>query len=178
MMRTLESLLRDRHGFVADDFGPERAEVRFDVRTGAIGRWPGSHVGRTGKPAVAVREFVGEGQSLSFLPTPTLGRRVTVYVLAVNEDGLVALSWAGAVGFLPWQMLAYGLSHTATVEIEADDADAPDAPAAGRRALREEIVWLQAESLLHTRLAAVAAARIEDLRAELAADDLNRSLNG
>lgn len=173
IMQTLESLLRTRHGFSGNDFGPQRAEVRFNVRSGSIGRWSGPDK----TPTVTMGEVVGPGDVLTIRPNATLGRRVAVYVLAVGDDGLTAMSPIGTVGFLPWQMLAYGLSHTAAVEIEDTDPETPDSDDGARLALCDEIAWLETEATLHIRLAAAAAERIDALQSELAAHDLTRSHN-
>lgn len=80
----------------------------------------------------------------------------------------VALSPKGQVGFLPWQMLAYGLSQASTVEIrsvhETDDEETADERNA---ALRCEICRLTGDLRRQENVVKDMIGHIDNLEQEL-----------
>jgi hypothetical protein len=128
-MPTLRAILCDQFGFRPADFGSADNAIWIDSRRGTI-RPAGSTDPAMTIPISGVFQI---GDEITIVPHADSSNKARFTILSINEDGFSVLFANGSAGFLPWEILSYGISNPSSVEIDrhtfqtrsdlADDTD-------------------------------------------------------
>lgn len=143
-MFTLDKLLRSNFGFTDEELAPP-ALVSVDSQAGTLSP-------HTRNVIVRLSDLFQVGEEVDLIPTASSGRHARFCILQINDDGIEGIAPDGRTGFLPWEMLSYGLSRPALVAITPLDADAhfPDSAISSSRTYYKEQLVREREAVKAT----------------------------
>jgi hypothetical protein len=169
-MLTLREILCEQFGYRPEDFGSADGAVWIDSRRGTI-RPSGSTESTDEIPIADVFQI---GDEITMVPHPDSSNKARFTILAISQDGFSALFANGSAGFLPWEVLSFGISNPSTVEVDRNSFKDEHGLAADTDLVKAEIKHLNDTLDGHYREIGVILTRLKMLTEKLREPSLGR----
>ena len=114
-MATLHTILSEEFGYSSSDFGSADGAVWVDSKRGTMR--PSARTDSGPEMTVPISAILKDGDEITMVPHRGSDNKIRFTIISTNEDGFSVLFANGSTGFLPWEVLSYGISNPSTVDI-------------------------------------------------------------